>query len=202
MRALILLLIPSLAWSQVEVGPTFNVYDSDRIKSEVGAKASVGKRFYLWGSYEHPRLQLVGQNMGAVELWGAGLGFRHELNDRLELFGEFGYFWPSTDPADNIRDEAVATSLRKDHGEPGLHWEHTVYKLSSDYGARLGLSYAATKRTHLSLAYRYLSLNEALDACTGPDSGCEFPVSPGSSHWQNRKTIKLNSFEIGAGIRF
>ena len=195
-------MIGAILLAAISIGPTFNVYESERIKSEFGAKVEVGERFYAWGSYEHPRLQLVGQNMGELELWGAGLGFRHELNDRLDVFGEFGYFWPSTDPADNIRDEAVATSLRKDHGEPGLHWEHTVYKLSSDYGARLGLSYAATDAIYLSLAYRHLSLNEALDACTGPDPGCEFPVSPGSSHWQNRKTLKLNSFEIGAGIRF
>ena len=198
-KTILILLVFCGSAHAASIGPIYTIYDSDRIKSEMGFKASIGSTWNLWGSFERPDLQLVGQNMGRVETWGIGVGFAHEW-DKIGLFGDFGYFMPSTDPADNIRHEAVSTSLCNDHcrGLEPPTWNHTVYKLSDDFGFRLGASYAITERFKATFAYRGLSFNESLDACTGADSGCKFPVT--GSHWQNRKTVKFNAWE--AGIMF
>lgn len=187
--------------AQIDLSTVHGTYDSERLKSDWGYQIRAGQSMYVWGSYETPALQLVGQNLNSLKLWGIGIGYRH-VWDRIQVFGEFGYFDPSISPDDNIRDEAVWRQLRNDHGETDWHPTHTVYDLQHGYGGRLGISYEIAKHLIVSVAYRFLSLNESLDACGGSDPTCAYPVESGNGHWQNRQTLKLGTIEAGIGIRF
>lgn len=186
------------AAAEVQVGISHSIADSERVKAATGYHVNAGRSVYVWGSYETPDVQLVGQSLGDVELIGAGLGLRSE--GRLRWFAEFGYFDASASTVDGIRDEAVWTQLKSDHGTPTWHPAHTVYALEDGYGGRLGASYAIRQRFLVSLAYRALKLDEGYDACTGADPTCDYPVD--GRHWQNRKTLDLSAVEFGLRVRF
>ena len=109
------------------------------------------------------------------------------------------YHHPKVSVDSLVQDEAVWTALKNDHGTPDWIPEHTTYRLKSEYGGRIGISYIY-KKAVFSLSYRFLSFDERIDACTGTDSSCEFPVD--GNHWQNGNTLKLNSMEFSIGIRF
>lgn len=196
MRLLLLLLFASSAAAEVQVGVSHGTPDSERLKTYTGYTINVGGEGYVWGSYENMDVQLVGQNLGDVDLWGAGLGVRGPWG----AFAEFGYFVSDESTVDLIRNEAVVTALENHHGEIPFHPKHTVYRLGNGYGGRLGASYELWDDVLLTAAYRVLKLNEGYDACTGKDPSCDFPVD--GRHWQDRVTLQFKGFEFGMRVRF
>lgn len=176
------------------ISPYFSTYDTT-IKTDYGIHLSVGEPLYLWGSWEKPSLQRVGQNMGSLSLPGFGMGFKKDI-----LFLELGYYWPSVNPDENIRNEVVDQLLENDHGKPGVTWEKFAYDIKARWGGRVGVSVDVTERFSVFGAYRFLKGNEGYDACIGPGEGCEFGRE--RSHWQNRDTISLSSVQVGATFRF
>jgi hypothetical protein len=197
-----LLMLPTLATAEtkVEVGVAYATYDSQRVLSEPNLQLRLGSRVYLWGSYENPDIKLVGQSIGDVKMLAGGLGLRHQQGP-LSYFAEFGLFYPEVSTVPLIRDEAVWTQLRNDHGDPGWHPKHTVYDLEAKYGGRIGVGYALTESVKATVVYRTLRLDEELDACTGSDARCGYPVTDGL-HWQNRSTLNMSSVELGLFFTF
>jgi hypothetical protein len=197
-----LLLSPALAAAEtnVEVGVAYATYDSQRVLSEPNLQIRVGGRIYLWGGYENPDLKLVGQSIGDVKMLAGGAGFRHQQGP-ISFFAEFGLFRPDVTTVPIIRNEAVWTQLRNDHGDPGWHPTHTVYELEEKYGGRIGVGYDVTDYLKTTVVYRVLRLDEELDACTGSDPKCGFPVTDGL-HWQNRSTLNMSAVELGLFFTF
>jgi len=82
-----------------------------------------------------------------------------------------------------------------------LSSQFTEYELTAEYGGRAGLSYDF-KRLKTSIAYRFVRLNENMDAKSG---FCEFQggsVTAGCrSWWQERGTLGFNSVEFSLLIR-
>jgi len=191
------LLLALLIFPQIEIDVTHSTYTSERVMSEWGAQIRAGKDFYLVGTYEMPKFTLIGQGYN-MDILGYGAGYR-KCKDKICGFGEVLYHKPVISVNKFVRDESVWTKLKNDHGVPDWEPEHTTYRLDSGYGSRIGLSYEHKNMT-FSLSYRSLSFDERIDACTGEDSRCKFPVD--GNHWQNGNTLKLNSMEFGIGVRF
>ncbi len=196
----ILIALSMNAAAEVSVGVFHETQDSERLKAVTGIQVRAGGDAYLWGSYSKPDVQLMGQNLGKVDLYGAGLGLRHKW-DRVSVFGEFGWFKSDESTTKtSIQNESILAALKHDHGRIPFHPTQTTYSLSNGYGGRLGASCDVSDWLRVSAAYRSLKLNEGYDACTGNDGSCDFPHEKG--HWQNRKTLNFSGVEFGVSLVF
>jgi len=199
--AALLLTFPLSALAELEIGLKRPVYNNSRLISTSGVEVKFGNPYYLWGSYDYDTsIQLVGQNLGSVDLLGVGIGGERFIfhDQSWKIYGEWGYFTSKESTDSHIRNEAVVTALEKDHGEIPFHPEHTTYEINNAYGGTVGISYALTDRFSVSLEYRGLKLKEGYDACTGEDASCSFPVD--GSHWQNRKGITFSALTFGIHV--
>lgn len=199
LAAIVVNLTTPKAHAEVELGIGYSIADSERIDAVEAYTLRVGGPLYAWAGYENPDISLMGQSIGDVALISAGLGVRHDFDSPLRLFGEFGYFSSDISTIGPIRDEAVVAKLKHDHGPIPFRPDHTVYRIGDGYGGRVGAAYL-WPHAAASVSYRALKLDEGLDACTGDNPGCHFPVE--GSHWQNRATLDFSAVEFGLSVRF
>ena len=189
-------LIAAPLCAEVSLRGSYTVPQSERVSPSWSVHGTFGSDLYVTAGYAKHPVSLVGQSIGSARLLSAGVGYRWK-----NLFMELAYYWNTTKTDPEIRDEAVWQKLQNDHGVPGWSPEHTVYRLKDGLGARVGLTGRVRGAVAWWVSYRFLSAGEAIDACTGPDPQCKFPVEPGERHWQNRRQMNLGAFELGVGFR-
>ena len=185
-----------------EIGATYSIFDQ-HIQTVPGWQVKAYRNnVYLWGSYESAGFKKLGQNLTDLDMYGAGLGVQYR-QDKIGAFLEFGYFRPEINTRPTIQNEVVIQQLRNDFGTNSPDFNHTRYALSNGYGARLGVKFDVSAHLTATGAYRWLNLDESLDAWEGgparpivgqgPDCGCL---------WQERDTISASAFEFGLFYAF
>jgi len=206
----------SVTWASISVdlGVYHSTYagesdnDQELIFNDPGLVLRVAyKNAYIWGSYEDPKLFILGQKMESVEMWGYGIGGRHQWG-KFEAFVEFGIFDPKEDPSVPIRNEVVTRMLINHHGDHDL-FRHTDFRLGQGYGARIGGMYRLTTHLHLYAGYRVFKGDQDIDGWTWLDrSGNTRVPELGEcpqhvcTWWQERGQHNYNAFEIGVILRY
>lgn len=190
-----LLFVPTLAWGQVDIGAVYSIFDS-QVSSDTGYQVKVGGSAYIWGSYENPRLKVLGQPMGNLNMSGYGVGFRHRW-DKWEAFIEYGQFEPQLKVNDVVRDEVVGAQLQKDFGPAPLPFNMASYELDKGHGGRVGVGYLIRPKIKVTASYKALSVGENLDWWDSETfaEGC-------NCFWQERNRLDLSALEFGLVLTF
>ena len=175
------------------IAPYWSSYDAT-IVSEHGIQVELAQPAYLWASYEQPSLKRLGQNIGDLDLPGAGAGYRFDLSPSVQFGVQVGIYWPGNDWNPAIRDEVVGGLLANDHGRQDWYPKalYRDYRLKSSAGGSLHLLGKITKRFSAWGGYRFLSLPESYDLYTNPD-GC---FESKKCH-QNRTTLSADAWRVG-----
>jgi len=180
----------------LELGVIGSIYDG-QIKTDFGYQLKVGKDIYAWGSYENPDFAILGQ-VGDLETWGYGVGVQHSWG-KVVGFLEYGIFDPKAEFKPAVQNEVVNRVLMNDHGERPP-FRDTSYRLNQGYGGRVGIGYDLSDHFRVSFAYRFLNIDEDIDAWNGPHGFVD--DVPFGDWWQERGTLDLSSAEFGISVRF
>jgi len=136
---------------------------SDNFGPADGLKISyVPKQFqaYAWLSGEHARFNMAGQNLGAVDLIGAGIGTFYKIKEfTFSLDG--GWYYPY-----HKDDQRQLKADGKDVGDRAeiylsrygdLKWDYYKFHISGNFGATIGIKYHIGIVT-VGIGYRMLEL--------------------------------------------
>lgn len=203
MRLVILLMLAFPAYAETSLQLGHNTYTHERLEpTHETIQARWGGALYAWGSYEKPSVTLVGQGMGTTKLWGYGLGFGTDHGIQIE----FGRFHSNENLNHHVVHESVVATLNNHHsitrGSPA-HFQDSDYNIRPGFGGRIRAVHNVTDSLGVSIAYRYLVLQEDLDAWSGGDHCPNSDNVPkGCSYWQERGTTNLSSLEFGISYIF
>ncbi len=188
------------------LGITIPSFDNPAFKTNqsIGFHARAGtEHVYAWGSYLDVDLSLVGQGIGSVATVGTGIGFKYNFNDHVYALIEVGVYDPHFSGRQPIVHEAVVTQLIFEHSRGGstvptrhIPLENAVYDLGRVYGGSVGVGFKVRRHLSVEAAFQFRSFRESMDMCTGDDPSCDYPVAEGEFHWQNRRNMNANLFEI------
>jgi hypothetical protein len=179
------------------LSPLFAGYTGD-IDGDFGIHVAMGDPIYLWGSYERPEYRIVGQDMNRLQIPGVGIGYRAG-DGKWKVSFEAGYFYPSVDPDENIKDEIVGVALVGSFGSPGWKPDHYAYSVRKALGGRVAASYEVSDTVDVFVAARKLSIRQRFSFCTGDDPVCEYPVETGQ-HWLMFRNLPATSIQLGFTI--
>jgi len=185
------------------------IYDETQSNAAITARANLNN-LYVQASWEQPKLKMMGQPLGDMDLWTAGVGYQVKIARGLSLRLEAGYAFPSASINDHIRDEVVYTQLVRDHfvaNRPIPLVDLDVYETSYDvsggvYGA-VGLNYSINDHLGLTAAYRALQLDQEY-TLRDPDPAALVDKygSYGEGYWRQDTQVDLSGFSIGIEWRF
>jgi len=177
-----------------ELGVKHHTYDGTAdadLRSSPGFQLNLGRTVYFWGSYEEPKLHIVGQRLhhgGDFTLWGYGVGARHQWR-KVGVFGEFGLFDPEIDPIPKAELEVLNTVLLRDREHEVFH--SGTYRLDPDYGGRLGGFIELAPYLIVTGSVRFLEVKQKMDARNSPED-----------RFEEGGNLDLGAFEIGVFWRF
>jgi len=156
-----------LEWLVLTLGIGYNVPTDERTESEYAYYLSVGDPFYVWGSYEDPDANQLGQPLGGLDMYGVGAGYSFAISERTNAFIEYGYYKADPQPKPNVEWEIVEYTLRRDFGQPLFTASNHVYELESSNGVTLGLEHEFNDNVGVSVSYRALAMGEKFEMWTG-----------------------------------
>ena len=167
---------------------------------------------YLTGSYESPKVKMLGQPLADSDIASIGLGFTTELTKDLSLFFEGGYSIPNVSVHSEIEHEVVYTRLVKDHhiaNRPiplvDLHDYRTSYSVDNGMFARIGLSYTWQDHFMVTAAYRALHLDQeyTLRVPEGQEQALIDKYGAyGEGYWRQDTELNMSSFQLGISLKF
>jgi len=188
----------------VGVGQSIYTNESDADWNLRGTVGHTSLPVYLVGTYDSPRVKMLGQPLAETDIVSVGLGVERELVDGLTVFTEVGYSWLNLDvnrePYD-VQQEIIYTRLLLNHDVanrpipvdfPGYQ---TSYDADDAIFWRLGLRYDLYEHVSLTAAYRALYVDQ------------EYSIKAsdwveGQGYWREDETYNLSSFEVGVEYRF
>jgi hypothetical protein len=168
---------------------TYSLYQNNEIKGGVGAKAEfTWKWLYMWGSFESANLTIGERTSieeyrshepisGSVILYGIGEGVKFKIIGGLNVFGEIGYYIPTTNMGRSVNN-----------GE--------FYNLNPNWGATVGLNFNQKLYKDLYVnafgGYRYLALQEDWDKMYKGTDMC----------YQTEEKRNFSTVIFGIGLRY
>lgn len=184
-----------LDWLVFALGIGYAVPMDERTDSEYSYFASIGEPFYVWGSFEDPDGNQLGQPLGGLDMYGVGAGYTFQIGERTHTYLEYGYFKADPNPAPNVEWEIVEYTLRREFGRPLFTASNHVYELQSSNGIRLGLEYRFDSGLSLAVNYRALSMNEKFEMWTGERHDPSKPETDCVCWWVMNENRNLSAIE-------
>lgn len=129
--------------------------------------------FYLFGQYIETERRIAGQRAGMTNIWGFGLGMKVPIGDYVKVWGQMGYYHPTTDLVDGSKYEESHWLYWKEWGAPrnydvGWYTHQYDYKIQGNFGGALGIDllYPISKymTVGFSAGYQSLKLQETFYA--------------------------------------
>jgi hypothetical protein len=195
---------------------TSNHYDPGNditsFDSNIGAHFRVMDPLYFFGEWEKPEMHSLGQDMGGVEIWTAGLGYRFHLTSKLAWNIEVGYAWANRkgdSVKDNlIRDEVVGSSLAYYHRAGSGRTDpefgkflranpNREYDIGEDWILATGVDYSVTDNFQLGIQARFFNPSQRIAMCTNETADCEWP---GNLTWIHIDNVNLNKVTLRATL--
>ncbi len=186
------------AWGEVSLSSGYNV-SFDTVNTY---ELKAGSRVFAFGGYTDPKLLIVGQTMGDMELVSYGIGIDYPIADRWHVQLAVGRYEPDVDPDPNVRREVVRTTLQNAHGTPRFDPTHFTYDIDPAYGVLFTIE-RRFKHGFVYGRYRALQLPEKFAMWDERIGRHEIGVEPDCNcWWEHADNVDANGFEIGAGVRF
>lgn len=141
--------------------PTYSHYINEHVESGPGLKGSVAwDWFNVWGSWQHTTRTEYCQQLGTVNLFGAGIGVSENISTSWRLGLNLGYYHPVLSLGGSSI-EAMDLYLR--HQVTGPVYNSYAHHLDGNIGGSVNLKYQRGK-WFLSAGYQYLRLHERITA--------------------------------------
>lgn len=204
---IMLFVVPAMA-SDFSLSAKGGVYlpTDKELQSGYSAQVDLSWRvFYVYGQYIETQRRIAGQLAGTTDVLGFGLGMKVPLNSYIKVWGQIGYYLPTTDLTDgNKYAESHGFYWNKwglEHGYNVHAYSIYEYKIQGSLGGALGvdMSYPISKHitANFSTGYYTLKFHETFYARVPnwkPTSGRIQTISD--------KDYSGITFSIGTTIKF
>lgn len=189
----------------VGVGQSIYTNDSKAEWNFRGTLAHVDVPVYLVGTYDSPRVKMLGQPLAETDIVSLGIGVERELVAGLRVFTEVGYSWLNLDvnrePYD-VQQEIIYTQLVRNHNVKGRpvpvdlsEGYQTSYEADDAIFWRVGIGYQLYDSVSLTASYRALYSNQEYTLKSND-------WADGQSYWREDETYDLSAFEAGIEYTF
>lgn len=123
------------------------------------------KAFYVFGQYLETQRRIAGQLAGKTNILGFGMGMKIPVGDYIRVWGQMGYYLPTTDLAINGKyDESKCLQWRKWGTEHSYNVDGYSaaynYKIQGNVGGALGIDllYPISEHTTVGFSTGYQAL--------------------------------------------
>ena len=174
---IVILIFPLNVWpSDLSLTAKGGVYLPTDKELQSGYTAQVDlnwKAFYAFGQYIETRRRIGGQRAGTANIWGFGLGMKVPVGDYIKVWGQMGYYHPTTDLVDGSKYEESHWLYWKEWGAPrnydvGWYTHQYDYKIQGNFGGALGIDLLYPISKHVtagfSAGYQVLGFKETFYA--------------------------------------
>lgn len=189
----------------VGVGQSIYTNDSDADWNFRGTLAHADVPVYLVGTYDSPRVKMLGQPLAETDIVSLGIGVERELVAGLKVFTEVGYSWLNLDvnrEPYNVQQEIIYTQLVRNHNVKGRpvpvdfsEGYQTSYEADDAVFWRVGLGYQLYDSVSLTASYRVLYVDQAYTLKSND-------WAEGQGYWREDETYNLSAFEVGINYTF